>query len=140
MLDMLNSLNLSQELMRVDNPTALYLLSKCLVEAKSCGFEIVGLTYQDYNNIDGFREWAMRLKSIGYDGMGCIGPKQVEIANEVFMPSKDEIERAKHIKKSFEYHKSLGESGFMDEEFGFIDEPIYKDALLLLDNLERFSS
>ena len=29
-----------------------------------------------------------------------------------------------------------GETGFMDDDYGFIDEPIYKDALLTLEKIK----
>lgn len=134
MLDLLNSFELSQAIMTPDNPVINYLLSKILIEAKMVNFVVVGLTFQDYHNTEAFRKWAMRLKEIGYCGISCIGPKQVDIAHEIFNVSKEEIKRAKSIKESFERHKKNGISGFMHSEYGFIDDPIYKDALLILDS------
>jgi citrate lyase beta subunit len=62
-----------------------------------------------------------------------MGPKQVSIANEVFGYSQEEIERAAHIKRRFEEESAKGNNGFMDEAYDiFIDEPIYRDALLVL--------
>jgi citrate lyase subunit beta/citryl-CoA lyase len=64
-----------------------------------------------------------------------MGPKQVAIANEVFSATVEEIARATHIKRAFESNAAHQIHGFMDEKYGFIDEPIYKDALLLLSQL-----
>jgi citrate lyase subunit beta/citryl-CoA lyase len=61
-----------------------------------------------------------------------MGPKQVEIANEIFSANKDELQRAKDIKKLFEDSSLMGINGFMSDKYGFIDEPIYKDALNIL--------
>ena len=61
-----------------------------------------------------------------------MGPKQVAIANEVFSVDQYELKRAMHIKTAFETHSAQNNHGFMDDTYGFIDEPIYKDALLTL--------
>ena len=69
---------------------------------------------------------------MGFTAKACMGPMQVKIANEVFGVDNEAIERAKYIKKVFEASSATGENGFMDEKCGFIDEPIYRDALLVL--------
>ena len=73
---------------------------------------------------------------MGFDSKACMGPAQVEIANEIFGISDVQTERAMHIKKIFEENASNRENGFMDEKYGFIDEPIYRDALLILEETE----
>ncbi|MEJ2373571.1 MAG: CoA ester lyase, partial [Sulfurimonas sp.] len=67
---------------------------------------------------------------------GCISPKQVELTNKMFVDKEEEIKRAKVIVKLFEMHEAEGITGFVDEEYGFIDEPIYKGALSLLEDIE----
>jgi len=80
-----------------------------------------------------FEKWISLEKAIGYDAKGCISPTQVKLVNEKFADETREIERAKNIIKLFELNKELGITGFEDEEFGFIDEPVYKGALVLLE-------
>jgi len=62
----------------------------------------------------------------------AISPTQVDIINKCFKTDEKDIQKAKYIKKIFEKNKQNGISGFVDKKYGFIDEPIYKDALLLL--------
>ena len=69
---------------------------------------------------------------MGFDAKGCISPMQVKYVNEMFIDKEKEIERAKVIIKLFEMHKEQGITGFVDSEYGFIDEPIYKGALALI--------
>ena len=57
---------------------------------------------------------------------------QVEIANKIFTVENKAIIRANHIKQAFEQSAQNSENGFMDNKYGFIDEPVYRDALLLL--------
>ncbi len=131
-LDLLTSLGLPQSLLERDNPTIHYLLSKFLVDARTIGVNPISFMFQDYQNVEGFRAWCEVEKKMGFTTKACMGPLQVAIANEVFGYDESVINRAKHIKTVFEASALQGENGFMDEAYGFIDEPIYRDALLVL--------
>lgn len=134
-LDLLTSLGLPQSLVQMNNPTIDYILSKFLVDAKSADIHPISFMFQEYHDTDTFKAWCEREKMMGFEGKACMGPKQVSIANEVFGTSATEIERAKHIKAAFEAHAKEGMNGFMDKKYGFIDEPIYRDSLLILNNI-----
>ncbi len=131
-LDLLTSLGLPQSLVQRDNPTIQYILSKFLVDAKTAGLNPISFMFQEYKDVQSFRAWCQLEKKMGFSTKACMGPLQVEIANEVFGIDHQAIQRAKHIKEAFETSSSKGENGFMDEKYGFIDEPIYRDALLVL--------
>ncbi len=134
-MDMLNDLGLPHHLLELDNPTIHYILSRFLVDSKIAGIYPIGFTYQDYNNTNIFRQWCLLEKRLGFMAKSCLGPKQVAIANEIFLQTDEETKRAKYIKKIFESMKKKNVTGFMDDKYGFIDEPIYKDALLTLEKL-----
>jgi len=129
-MDMLNSMGLPHSVLDFSNPTIEYILSRFLVDAKIAGIYPIGFTYQEYENLEVFRKWCVLEKRMGYSAKSCLGPKQVEIANEVFNTHNEE--KAKYIKNRFEEMAKKHISGFMDDKYGFIDEPIYKDALLIL--------
>lgn len=131
-LDLFADLGLSQTLLTPDNPTAQYLLSHFLITSRACGVKPVSFVYQDYKNSEGLRNWLEMEKLMGFDAKGCISPAQVELIHEIFGYSEGEMERARHIVSLFEDHRSRGISGFVDELYGFIDEPIYKGALNIL--------
>ncbi|MEA3354159.1 MAG: aldolase/citrate lyase family protein [Campylobacterota bacterium] len=132
-LDMLESLELPQSLLKLDNPAIEYILSKFLVDSKIAGFYPVSFTYQNYKNLEEFTKWCEKVKAMGYTAKAVISPSQVEIVNETFKPNNETLEKAQYIKKIFEESQRNGSTGFVDEKYGFIDEPIYKDALLILD-------
>lgn len=134
-LDLLTSLGLPQSLVTLNNPTIDYILSKFLVDAKTAGIHPISFMFQEYNDTETFRSWCEREKMMGFETKACMGPKQVEIANEIFGINKYELERALHIKEAFESNSAQGINGFMDEKYGFIDEPIYRDSLLILNNI-----
>lgn len=131
-LDLFADMKLSQTLISRENPAILYILSHFLISCKSIDVKPVSFVYQEFKNIDEFEMWLSLEKSIGYDAKGCISPAQASLANKTFVNSEAEIKRAKTIVKLFELKQEEGISGFEDEEFGFIDEPIYKGALALL--------
>ena len=130
-LDLFADMKLSQSLIQIDNPTMLYILSHFLVTCKSMGIKPVSFVYQEFQNLDVFGMWISLEKRMGYDAKGCISPKQVALVNTMFNQSKEEIQRAKKIIELFEMNREKGISGFVDAEYGFIDEPIYKGALAL---------
>jgi len=133
-LDLLTSLGLPQSLVTHDNPTIHYLLSKFLVDAKTAGLNPISFMFQEYKDVEGFRTWCELEKKMGFTTKACMGPLQVEIANEVFGYDEEALQRARHIKEVFEASSKKGENGFMDELYGFIDEPIYRDALLIINS------
>ncbi len=131
-LDLLTSLGLPQSLVTHDNPTIHYILSKFLIDAKTVGLNPISFMFQEYQNVESFRQWCELEKKMGFTTKACMGPLQVEIANEVFSIENVALTRANHIKRVFEESAKNGENGFMDMKYGFIDEPIYRDALLVL--------
>ncbi len=135
-MDMLNSLGLPQHLLHFDNPTIHHILTRFLVDSRIAGMYPIGFTFQEYDDTETFEKWCRFEKKLGYTAKSCLGPRQVAIANRIFAPDESELERARYIKKRFEEMLAQNETGFMDEKYGFIDEPIYKDALL---TLEKFS-
>ena len=134
-LDLLTSLGLPQSLVNLNNPAIDYILSKFLVDAKTAGIHPISFMFQEYNDTETFKAWCEREKMMGFESKACMGPKQVQIANEIFGINKYEKARALHIQKAFETNAAQGINGFMDDKYGFIDEPIYRDALLILNSM-----
>ena len=131
-LDLFADMKLSQKSIDKDNPTMLYILSHFLITCKSMRVKAVSFVYQEFKNLEEFSAWISLERQMGYDSKGCISPKQVEYVNKCFINDSEEITRAKAIIKLFELNKEQGITGFVDDEYGFIDEPIYKGALALL--------
>ena len=131
-LDLFADIKLPQSLIKKDNPTMLYVLSHFLITCKTMGIKPVSFVYQDFKNLEEFDRWLLLEKSMGYESKGCISPDQALHVDNIFVNEVKELERAKVIVRLFEMHKAEGVTGFVDEEFGFIDEPVYKGALVLL--------
>ncbi len=133
-LDLLADLGLSQNIISPENPTMHYLLSEFLISARTIGALPVSFVYQDYKNMAEFQRWLNLEKTMGFSAKGCVSPTQAAAAMKVFEPEETELERARYIITLFEKMKQEGVTGFADEKYGFIDEPIYKGALRIVEN------
>lgn len=131
-LDLFADMKLPQSLINIQNPLLGYILSHFLITCKTIGIKPVSFVFQEFRNLELFKEWLLFEKGIGYEAKGCISPDQAKLVNKIFADEEKEIQKAKNIIKLFELNLENGVSGFEDEDFGFIDEPIYKGALTIL--------
>jgi citrate lyase subunit beta/citryl-CoA lyase len=131
-LDLFADMKLPQSLIDITNPTLSYILSHFLITSKALGVKPVSFAFQEFKDLDRFSQWLHLEKEMGYDAKACISPSQVTLVNKIFVDKAKEIQRAQVIVKLFEMHRDEGITGFVDDEYGFIDEPIYKGALALL--------
>ncbi|HKU58257.1 MAG TPA: CoA ester lyase [Gaiellaceae bacterium] len=90
-----------------------YALARIVVAARAAGVQAIDGPYPHHTDSGGLRASALRSRAFGYDGKWCIHPAQVEICNEVYTPTADELERARAI---------LASSGVASVEGEMIDE------------------
>jgi citrate lyase subunit beta/citryl-CoA lyase len=133
-LDLMADLDLEQSILVPENPTIHYILSEFLVSAKIIGALPVSFVYQEYQNMSEFKRWLSLEKMMGFTAKGCVSPTQAEEIMASFELKDKELERAHYIIELFEKMKAQGVTGFSDQKYGFIDEPIYKGALNTLEN------
>jgi citrate lyase subunit beta/citryl-CoA lyase len=72
-------------------------LLRVLVAARAFGLAAIDGPYVRLGDPDGLRAAAGRSRALGYDGKWCIHPAQVEVCNEVYAATADEVERARRI-------------------------------------------
>ena len=120
-LDLFADMGLSQQLISKENPTLLYMLPHFLITCKAIDVKAVSFVFQEYKNLEAFREWVELEREMGFDAKGCISPAQVAIVNELLRRSDEEIIRAKDIVQLFEKHRSEGITGFTHPKYGFVD-------------------
>ncbi len=64
--------------------------------------------FGDVGDMDGLAAWATRSRALGFEGMGCIHPRQIEPIHAAFAPSAGEIEKALRIVAAFEEAEARG--------------------------------
>jgi citrate lyase subunit beta/citryl-CoA lyase len=131
-LDLFADLGLSQNLITPKNPLMQYTLSHFLITSKAIDVNPVAPVFQDYKNRELFSEWLKLENELGFHSKGALSPTQAKEIIEKLSFSEDEVKRAFYIKTIFEENSKNGINGFSDEKYGFIDEPIYKGALNIL--------
>jgi len=125
-LDLFDELGLNHSLIKEENKLIHKILIDFSLKSRYLGITPIGFVYQKYKDLEGFKKWCEIQKDYGFSGVGCITPTQVEIANEVFQ--NDDLEYAKMIVERFEKEGTFTIDGL------FVDEPVYKNYKLLLNN------
>jgi citrate lyase subunit beta/citryl-CoA lyase len=83
-------------------------LSTALLAARAAGKVILDGVYNDIKDIDGFAAECAQGAKLGFDGKTLIHPGQVEIANDTWAPSADEIDFATRVIEAFTEAEAAG--------------------------------
>lgn len=107
--------------------------------AKAAGIQAIDTVFSDVNDMDGLFNNILEAKSLGFEGKGCIHPRQIEVIHKGFAPSDKEIEKAKKIIIAYENAAKSG-LGVVSLGSKMIDAPVVKRAfntikLAVLNNL-----
>ena len=77
-------------------------LATALLAAREAGKVILDGVFNDVKDLDAFRDECVQGMHMGFDGKTLIHPTQVEIANDVWAPSADEVDHAKRVIAAFD--------------------------------------
>ncbi len=113
-----------------------YALSRCNHAAKSAGLPCLDGPYATIEDEEGFRDSCERAAMLGCDGKWAIHPSQIEIANEVFAPSREEADKAKRIVEAYEEAMAEGR-GAVSVDGEMVDEATNKMARAIVDKAEK---
>lgn len=101
--------------------------STIVAAAKAAGIQAIDTVFSDVNDMVGLRKSTEEVKSLGFEGKGCIHPRQVKVVHEALAPTEIEIEKAKKIVIAFDEAKSKG-LGVVSIGSKMIDAPVVKRA------------
>jgi citrate lyase subunit beta / citryl-CoA lyase len=85
-----------------------YARARIVVAARSAGVDAIDAPFPNYQAPDAYRVAAQNAAAMGYVGKWAIHPSQVEIANEVFAPTEDEIEHARKVVAAYREAEAAG--------------------------------
>jgi citrate lyase subunit beta/citryl-CoA lyase len=109
----------------------LYARSQVVLAARSAGLEAIDQVVVDIRDDQQFREDAVAGRNLGYTGKMCLLPRQVTLANEVFSPTAEEIDRSRRLIEAYEAAGVEGR-GVTEFEGLMIDPPLLKRARAVL--------
>ncbi len=106
--------------------------SQVLNACKAAGIQAIDSVFSDVSDMDTLTQTALRSKAMGFDGMGCIHPRQIKVIETCFAPTDDEIEWAVKVVNAFEEARAKG-LGVVSVGTKMIDAPVVKRAQRCLD-------
>jgi citrate lyase subunit beta / citryl-CoA lyase len=103
--------------------------SLCLLGAAAAGVLAIETIQADFRDEAGLRKRAREVRRDGYRGMLAIHPAQIDIINEAFTPSADELAAAQEIVDLFAANPGVGAIG---HKGAMLDRPYLARAQAVL--------
>ena len=107
--------------------------------ARAAGVQPIDTVFSDVGDMEGLRESVLEAKGLGFEGKGCIHPRQISVIHEAFSPTPEELEKAKKIVQAFEEAESKG-LGVVSLGTKMIDPPVVKRAQKIVKQAKRSES
>ena len=116
----------------IEGKESFYARTRLVVAAKAAGIQPIDSVFSDVADMDALRQNVMVSKSLGFEGMGCIHPRQIPVIKQGYSPDQTEIEKSKRIVQAFESAKLQG-LGVVALGSKMIDPPVVARAQKIID-------
>ncbi len=116
----------------VEGKESYYARTRLVVAAKAAGIQPIDSVFSDVGDMDALMQNVLTSKALGFEGMGCIHPRQVPVINKGFAPDETEIEKSRKIVLAFEEAEKKG-LGVVAMGTKMIDQPVVARARKTLD-------
>ncbi|WP_326675204.1 citrate (pro-3S)-lyase subunit beta [Streptococcus pyogenes] len=110
-----------------DGQELFFARSMILHAARAAGIAAIDTVYSDVNNTEGFQNEVRMIKQLGFDGKSVVNPRQIPLVNEIYTPTKKEIDHAKQVIWAIREAESKG-SGVISLNGKMVDKPIVERA------------
>jgi len=110
----------------VPDADTLFMASQKLVyAARAAGIVPLGTigTVADYQDLEAYRDSAIKSRKFGFEGSACIHPSVVPVLNEEFAPSGDEVSAAERIVAAYQEAQAAGK-GAIQLDGKMVDVPV----------------
>lgn len=108
-----------------------YARNAVLLACRAAGIDAIDVVFSDINDEEGLREDTALARNLGFDGKTVVHPRQIDVVNSFFTPSKKEINYALRVLDAVEQGKKAGK-GAVTLDGGMIDKPMELRALTTL--------
>ena len=114
-----------------------YVFNKILMAGRANGLQVIDGPFLHVRDNDALRDYAMRARTLGFDGKWALHPDQVTVLNDVFSPTQEQFDKAWQILDA--YKAATENDGMGAVMFGneMIDEASRKMALKFISSGER---
>lgn len=85
-----------------------YARNKVIIAARAAGIDMVDGPYAAFKNPEGYRRECIRARTLGAVGKWAIHPSQIEMANELFSPTREQVERARKLAAAYADAEAAG--------------------------------
>ena len=110
---------------------SLYARQRVVNAAHAAHIQAIDSVYGDVGDMDGLLRWGEAARAMGFEGMGCIHPMQIEVIHRAFAPLPAELEKALKIVAAFEDAQARG-LGVVSLGSKMIDAPVVNRAVKLV--------
>ena len=111
--------------------------SLCLAKARELGVQPLDTVFTDFRNPEGLAAECASARRIGYSGKLAIHPAQIDIINQAFSPSEDEVAHAQKLVDLFAANPG---AGALQLDGRMVDIPHLRLAEQILAKAARISS
>ena len=115
----------------VSNDEVAYARAQVALAGRLADVTVIDQIVADFADDDRCRRECLQARAMGYGGKLCIHPSQVAIANEAFLPSSEEIDRARRLLEAYDDAKAQGVASVAFEG-QMVDEPVARQARRVL--------
>ena len=113
---------------RTNEATESFFARSMMVNAcRAAGIQPIDSVFSDVADMEALKQNVLKSKALGFDGMGCIHPRQIKVIQEYFGPDEAEIAKAKKIVNAFIIATEQG-LGVVSLGSKMIDPPVVKRA------------
>ena len=116
-----------------------YPIARMVVAARAHGLRPIDGPFGDFSDPDGFIAQAKRASTLGCEGKWAIHPTQIDLANECFSPSEDEVTKARRILEAMEEAQKEGK-GAVALDGRLIDIASIKQAEVMVQKSEQIKA
>ena len=111
---------------------SLYARMRVVNAAHAAHVQAIDSVYGDVGDTEGLLRWGEASRGMGFEGMGCIHPIQIQIIHRAFAPSRAELEKALRIVAAYEEAQAQG-LGVVSLGSKMIDAPVVHRAVKLVE-------
>ena len=113
------------------NDEVAYARAQVALAGRLADVTVIDQIVADFTDDDRCRRECLQARAMGYGGKLCIHPSQAAIANEAFLPSSEEIDRARRLLEAYDNAKAQGVASVAFEGL-MVDEPVARQARRVL--------